>query len=51
MAKLRFFTDEDVYRATTLSLRKVGFDVISLPFTGVETDIGDFGEVGYVVWP
>ena len=34
MAKLGFFMDEDIYRATTLSLRKAGFDVISTPETG-----------------
>jgi len=34
MAKLRFFTDEDIYRSTTLSLRKAGFDVISTPEAG-----------------
>ncbi len=34
MAELRFFTDEDIYRATTLSLRKAGFDVISTPEAG-----------------
>ena len=34
MAELRFFTDEDVYRATTLSLRKSGFDVTSTPEAG-----------------
>jgi hypothetical protein len=34
MAELRFFTDEDIYRATTLSLRRAGFDVISTPEAG-----------------
>jgi hypothetical protein len=34
MSELRFFTDEDIYRATTLSLRKAGFDVISTPEAG-----------------
>ena len=34
MAALRFFTDEDIYRATALSLRKAGFDVVSTPETG-----------------
>jgi len=34
MAELRFFTDEDIYRATTLSLRKAGFDVNSTPESG-----------------
>jgi len=34
MAKIRFFTDEDIYRATTLSLRSAGFDVVSTPESG-----------------
>ena len=33
-ARLRFFMDEDVYRATTLSLRKAGVDVVSTPEAG-----------------
>jgi len=34
MAELRFFLDEDIYRATTSSLRKAGFDVTSTPEAG-----------------
>ena len=34
MAEIRFFTDEDVYRATTIALRKAGFDAISTPEAG-----------------
>ncbi len=34
MSAVRFFTDEDVYGATALALRKAGFDVISTPEIG-----------------
>lgn len=34
MAELCFFLDEDIYRATTSSLRKAGYDVTSTPETG-----------------
>ena len=34
MARIRFFTDEDVYGAVAPSLRKSGFDAISTPESG-----------------
>jgi hypothetical protein len=34
MAKIRFFTDEDVYGATTVALCRTGFDAMSTPESG-----------------
>lgn len=34
MNPLRFFTDEDVYRAVAQELRRVGFDAVSTPESG-----------------
>ena len=34
MAKMRFFTDEDVYGATAIALRRAGFDAVSTPESG-----------------
>ena len=34
MARIRFFTDEDVYGAIAPSLRRSGFDAISTPESG-----------------
>lgn len=34
MAQVRFFMDEDVYRATTVALRKAGIDAVSTPEAG-----------------
>jgi hypothetical protein len=31
---IRFFTDEDVYSAIALALRKTGFDAVSTPEVG-----------------
>jgi len=34
MAQVRFFTDEDLYGATSIGLRKAGYDAISTPEAG-----------------
>lgn len=34
MSKPRFFTDEDIYGAAAIALRRVGFDAVSTPETG-----------------
>jgi len=34
MSKIRFFTDEDVYGATAVALRRAGFDAVSTPESG-----------------
>ena len=34
MSKLRFFTDEDIYGATAVALRRAGYDSISTPESG-----------------
>ncbi len=34
MSAIRFFTDEDVYGATAIAMRKAGFDTVSTPEAG-----------------
>ncbi|MEX2171374.1 MAG: DUF5615 family PIN-like protein [Pirellulales bacterium] len=34
MSKPRFFTDEDIYGAAAIALRRAGFDAVSTPETG-----------------
>jgi len=34
MSQIRFFTDEDIYGAAAVALRRAGFDAVSTPETG-----------------